>query len=308
MIRIAEGHEMKLKQDDVKIKGHSIEARVYAEDPARGFLPSPNILTRYVEPKMPGIRIDTSMKEGEVITMHYDPMISKLIATDSNREGAVAKLKTAIDRYVIRGPENNLTFCRDLCDKPHFVDGSYTTAFLPTEYPTGAFTNPEIPQEAKLMLAGVAHALYLNDIQTSGKELGGPKYARIGDQFFALVTDSASKTFVGQMAATGEIVDGSIMLPFNMDQVDMDPLDPIITFSINDGPIYMQLLARTNQGYKVRYQGSEVNVDILSAYGVECAQHEMPPHAVKVSPEVASPMTGRVKDVLVKVGDKVNLG
>jgi acetyl/propionyl-CoA carboxylase alpha subunit len=180
------------------------------------------------------------MREGEVITMHYDPMISKLIATDSTREGAITKLKTAIDTYVVRGPENNLTFCRDLCDKPHFVDGSYTTAFLPTEYPSGAFTNPEVPREGKMMLAGVGHALYLNDMRTQGKQLSAPKYARIGDEFFALVTDASADqkgTFVGQMTAKGEIVDN--VLQFKIEQVDLDPLDPIITFNVDGGQIYM---------------------------------------------------------------------
>lgn len=83
---------------------------------------------------MENTRIDTCMVEGEVISMHYDPMISKLITHGKDRPEALRRLEVALDTYVIRGPENNLTFCRDVLAKKPFFDGTYNTGFLADEY------------------------------------------------------------------------------------------------------------------------------------------------------------------------------
>ena len=110
-ILISAGHEMKMRQDDVKINGHSVEYRVYAEDPSRKFLPSIGFLTKYKEPEPhKDIRIDTGVQEGSEISMFYDPMISKLITWAPDLKGAMDLLDKAIDSYVVQGVAHNLGF------------------------------------------------------------------------------------------------------------------------------------------------------------------------------------------------------
>jgi propionyl-CoA carboxylase alpha chain len=112
---IAAGYSLPFKQEDVKINGHSIEYRVYAEDPSRKFLPSIGFLQKYKEPTPhPQIRIDTGVHEGSEISMYYDPMISKLITWGKNRKEALDLLAKAMDEYVIRGVTHNIGFGRSI--------------------------------------------------------------------------------------------------------------------------------------------------------------------------------------------------
>ena len=311
MIKIAEGREMDLKQDQVNIKGHAIEARIYAEDPARGFLPSPNCLVQYQEPKMDNIRIDTAMVEGEVISMHYDPMISKLITRGEDRAEALGVMGAALDNYVIRGPENNVTFCRDVLMKKPFSEGWYNTGFLEAEY-GGVFTPTELEEEQKLLLAGVGHALHMRDLMSNqDKSQKYPRYAKIGNEFFTMVKsikEGKEETFIGRIDESSGEVKGKL-LPFSFDLVEFNQTTPIIRFQIPHGQtIALQYLERTNRGYKIRFMGNELDVDVLSPYAVEAVKYEPPPVDTAMVREVLSPMTGRVKEIGVKIGDKIGIG
>src|SRR5690606_18979187 len=94
-IRIARGEKLRFKQDDLAIKGHSIELRVYAEDPANDFLPSIGKLNRYTRPAMPGVRVDDGYEEGMTIPVYYDPLLAKLVVHGDDRTDAIAKMKEA---------------------------------------------------------------------------------------------------------------------------------------------------------------------------------------------------------------------
>jgi propionyl-CoA carboxylase alpha chain len=284
-----------------------MEARVYAEDPHRGFLPSPNILTRYQEPALPGVRIDTAMVEGEVITMNYDPMISKLIATETDRTKCINLLGDAIDKYVIRGPADNLTFCRDLLEKEKFVDGSYDTGFLEVEYPGGTFVPKAIGNEASLLLAGVAHALHVQENSVAGTTTPFPKFVRLNNEFFGILTDEKTgATSIAKIDESGKVL-GKV-LPFDFDNVELRQDTPLISVRVGSDDFTLQYLDKTHQGYKIRFQGSEVNMALVSSFGLDAVKHEMPPKDASMATEVISPMTGRVKEVLIRVGDTVSLG
>ena len=133
MILIGAGYPLTFKQEDVKINGHSVEYRVYAEDPARKFLPSIGFLKKYKEPAPhKDIRIDTGVQEGSEISMYYDPLISKLVTWGKDRKSAMDLISKAMDEYVIRGVVNNLGFGQSIVRNPSFAEGDYTTAFIPT--------------------------------------------------------------------------------------------------------------------------------------------------------------------------------
>ena len=137
-ILISAGHQLGMKQEDVKINGHSMEYRVYAEDPSRKFLPSIGFLTKYQEPDAhENIRIDTGVQEGSEISMYYDPMISKLITWGEDRKSSLELLDHAFDQYVVQGVAHNLGFGKSIIHNESFAAGDYSTAFIPDFYPDG---------------------------------------------------------------------------------------------------------------------------------------------------------------------------
>ncbi len=129
-IRIAQGERLPLRQEDVQLRGHAIECRVYAEDPDNGFFPSPGKITRLLQPGGPGIREDCGIYEGWVVPLDYDPMLSKLIAYAPTREQAIARLLRALDEYVIGGIRSNLGLFRRILSDEGFRTGRIDTGYL----------------------------------------------------------------------------------------------------------------------------------------------------------------------------------
>ncbi|MGE0716972.1 MAG: acetyl/propionyl/methylcrotonyl-CoA carboxylase subunit alpha, partial [Alphaproteobacteria bacterium] len=127
MIRVAAGEKLRIRQDDLRLMGWAVEARVYAEDPLRNFLPSIGRVTRYRPPAGEGVRVDTGIFEGAEISMHYDPMIAKLVAHGPDRATAVARLAAALDAYEIRGVLHNVAFLSAVVGRRRFAEGRLTT-------------------------------------------------------------------------------------------------------------------------------------------------------------------------------------
>ena len=200
MLHVAAGHKLRLAQHEVQRRGWAIEARVYAEDPLRGFLPSVGALSTYqlpvqeevraavefeelqaagvapdtkakgvepgnwVETEMAAedaegvVRVDTGVLEGGEISIHYDPMISKLIAHGRDREHARALMRAALDRYQISGVRHNLNFLRTLMTHRRFAAGDLTTAFIPEEFPDG-YTGHQLSLSEREDLMAAAAAI-----------------------------------------------------------------------------------------------------------------------------------------------------
>ena len=130
MIYIAEGKELTIKQEDLVILGHSIESRVYAEDPYNNFLPDIGTLHTYERPQGAGVRVDDGYDEGMEIPIFYDPMISKLISYGKDREEAIQRMSRAIEEYHISGVETTLSFCQFVMKHPSFISGDFNTNFV----------------------------------------------------------------------------------------------------------------------------------------------------------------------------------
>ncbi|MEC7243135.1 MAG: ATP-grasp domain-containing protein, partial [Pseudomonadota bacterium] len=170
MIRIAAGEALSLKQADIRPKGWSIEARLYAEDSARGFLPSTGQLLRYSEPQGKGIRADSGVCEGGMISMFYDPMIAKLIASAPTRAEAIDSLRLALDHYQIAGVATNRQFLSAILDDADFRAGNITTGFIAEKY--GDAFAPFVPAaeaaEKLMALAAAFHARAQTRLQEEG--------------------------------------------------------------------------------------------------------------------------------------------
>ena len=162
-IRVAEGEKLPFKQGDLKILGHAVEVRVYAEDPANNFLPDIGTLTTYRPPQGPGIRVDDGFEEGMEIPIHYDPMIAKLITHGATREEAIDRMARAIDDYAISGVETTLPFCRFVMGHPAFRSGKYDTHFIRDHFTPDVLEGKD-PEERKAAVLVAAHLMQFRQV------------------------------------------------------------------------------------------------------------------------------------------------
>lgn len=164
-IRIAEGEKMPFKQEDLRINGHAIEVRVYAEDPANNFLPDIGKLSTYRRPQGHGIRVDDGFEEGMSIPFYYDPMIAKMICHAENREAAIEKMIRAIDEYTITGVATTLGFCQFVMHHEAFRSGHFDTRFV-EQYFKPEVLQPETKDTVMDSLAALL-AVHVFDQSTS---------------------------------------------------------------------------------------------------------------------------------------------
>jgi propionyl-CoA carboxylase alpha chain len=173
MIRVAAGETLGFGQDGVTFSGWSVESRVYAEDPYRGFLPSTGRLVRYrPPPSKDGIRIDDGVAEGGEVSMFYDPMIAKLITRGDTREAAIDRQIEALDSFLIEGIGHNVDFLSALMQHPRFRSGEITTGFIAEEYPegfTGAAASAELIGDLAIIAALAANETDARAYRISGQ-------------------------------------------------------------------------------------------------------------------------------------------
>jgi acetyl-CoA carboxylase, biotin carboxylase subunit len=155
-ISIASGRSLSITQGDVAIRGHAVECRIYAEDGDNDFLPSTGTIRRMISPGGPGIRIDSGYREGDAVTIHYDPLISKVISWGRTRNEALMRMIRALNEYTIQGVRTNINACLDILRHPSFVEGTYTTRLIAELYST---TDEKSYNEFEAAAAAVAAAI-----------------------------------------------------------------------------------------------------------------------------------------------------
>ena len=160
-IKVARGEVLSIKQEDLKINGHAIELRVYAEDSLNDFLPSVGKLETYIIPKGENIRLDDGFEEGMEIPIYYDPMISKLVTYGQNRIAAIQKMIEAIEQYKVEGVETTLPFGKFVCENKAFRDGNFDTHFVKNYYSADKLKS-KFDKEAEIA-AILGLKLYLED-------------------------------------------------------------------------------------------------------------------------------------------------
>ncbi|MGK9166428.1 acetyl/propionyl/methylcrotonyl-CoA carboxylase subunit alpha [Inquilinus limosus] len=296
MIRIAAGEPLPFRQEDVRLQGWAIEARVYAEDPLRGFLPSIGRLTRYRAPEEgPGVRVDTGVEEGGEISMHYDPMIAKLIGIGADRTAAIASIRSALDGFVIRGVNHNIPFLAALMHHPRFVEGRLTTRFIAEEFPDG-FHGTAPAGEAADRVAAVGAALLHR------QALRG---AAAGPRDWVLRAGRQNRPVTVEEAADGWNVtlDGR---PFAI-QDRWRPGEMLFDGTV-DGDRLVAQVDRRPVGLRLTHAGGEADLVLLTPRAAALA--ELMP--VKAPPDMSrfllSPMPGLLVSVAVAPGEPVRAG
>jgi 3-methylcrotonyl-CoA carboxylase alpha subunit len=177
-LRIAAGEPLGLKQETITPRGHAIEVRLYAEDPANGYLPSTGEVLVFEPPRAPGVRVDTGITAGSEVSVHYDPMLAKLIVSAENRPAALDRLRCALESFAVLGVATNIRLLRAIADDADFQAGKATTAFLET-HDMSAATHPLTPPTEVLVAAALWETLEAPQKITSGGKPFNP-WARGG--------------------------------------------------------------------------------------------------------------------------------
>ena len=302
MLRIAAGEELTLTQQDVGIRGWALESRVYAEDPYRGFLPSSGRVLRFRPPDdAKGVRVDTGICEGGEVSLHYDPMIAKLVTHGSDREQAAQTMLRALDRFEIRGIQSNIPFLAALVQHPRFLAGDTTTGFIEEEFPEG-FAGNALSQSVIyriVALIAVVHEHW---------HLRENAYARVPkmqptDRVVQIDADQYPVSVVADEDSWRAIVRGeTVSIGFSG-----NPLGSVIDFCA-DGIEVTAQLSRTGARYEVFHNGAGVEALVLEPYSA-ALYHLMPKKAAPdLSHLTLSPMPGLLVSVAVTEGAEVKAG
>lgn len=175
-ISVAFGNNLSFKQNELKINGHALECRIYAEDPSNNFLPSTGQILHYVSPSGPGVRVDSGFDNGSHITVHYDPLISKLVCWADNRNYAIERMLRALSEYVIGGLITNISFLKIIIDHPSFRKGEFDINFLNNEFMSSLQklienkNNKEIERVSAIFAAILKSKSSFNNLQAKEKD------------------------------------------------------------------------------------------------------------------------------------------
>ncbi|MEZ5705459.1 MAG: acetyl/propionyl/methylcrotonyl-CoA carboxylase subunit alpha [Burkholderiaceae bacterium] len=327
MIRVAAGEKLPLTQADVKRDGWAIECRINAEDPFRNFLPSTGRLVRFAPPEqtmfqadttaLHGVRVDTGVVDGGEIPMYYDSMIAKLIVHGKDRNDAIAKMREALNGFVIRGISSNIPFQAALLAHPKFVSGQFNTGFIAENYAHG-FQAEDVPHEDPNFLVALAAFVRRKSRERAAGISGQlPGYGvKVGHDFGVITLDAKGKHAysqvhvieeVGQIGVATVSVEGkryAISSPSRLNDV-------CITGTCNGQPFTAQVergTPRNPLALVVQNNGTRVETMVVSPRMAEL--HKLMPF--KAPPDmsrfVLSPMPGLLADVSVQVGQKVQAG
>ena len=306
MIRIAAGEKLSIQQKDVKLQGWALEARIYAEDPFRNFLPSTGRLVHYQPPaENDHVRVDSGFEEGSEISMYYDPMIAKLITYGENREQAIERMADALDAYYIRGVSHNISFLNALIAHPRFKEGRLTTNFIAEEYPDG-FQPSHVPQNDPILpvaIAAIVHRIRLaRDGQISGQTHRFERIAR--DDWVVIANRVHYPVNVVAVAHGFEVRHEDSVYRIT---TDWQLGNPIVEAEVNNVPVALQL-DRAGAGYRLYHRGAQIDVKVLSPHAAALTAHMIEREPPDLSKLLLSPMPGLLVRLSVAAGEEVKAG
>ncbi len=321
MIRVAAGEKLAFTQEQIERKGWAIECRINAEDPLRGFLPSTGRLVAFEPPAqnmhaaMPvpltgGVRVDTGVYEGGEIPMFYDSMICKLIAYGTDRLDAIAKMRDALDAFVIQGISSNIPFQAALLAHPKFVAGDFNTGFIAENYPKG-FTRASVKHDDPNFLLALAVATNRRLLARSAGitgQLPGHEL-EVGEGFVVVQTDAEGRRHetTASVRLNGDVFEVDIAgghYPIRF----KSPLRATALHGEVGGQPFCAQVERLMLAYRVTHHGAQVEVRVLSPRAAELNALMPFKAAPDLSKFLLSPMPGLLVDVAVKAGQAVRVG
>ena len=327
MIRVAAGEKLPIEQKDVQCNGWAIECRINAEDPFRNFLPSTGRLVRFQTPTQTmfqgntadlfGVRVDTGVQDGGEIPMFYDSMIAKLIVHGKDRHEAIAKMREALNGFVIRGISSNIPFQAALLAHPRFVSGDFNTGFIAEQYSKG-FRAEDVPHDDHDFLAALAAFVRRKSRQRAANISGQlPGYdVKVGQDYTVVELGQAGQNryvqvhvdeFVGRSGVAQITINGQTYSIESNSRLN----DIRIEGTVNGKNFTAQIERGTLKNplaLQVQHNGTRIEALVMSPRMAEL--HQLMPY--KAPPDlsrfVLSPMPGLLVDVAVAVGQKVQAG
>jgi len=327
MIRVAAGEKLPIAQKDVQRNGWAIECRINAEDPFRSFLPSTGRLVRFQPPKetmfaadtsqLQGVRVDTGVQDGGEIPMFYDSMIAKLIVHGKDRKEAIAKMREALNGFVIRGISSNIPFQAALLAHPKFVSGDFNTGFIAENYAKG-FQAEDVPHEDPsflLALAAYVNRRMLGRAAGISGQLPGHGVT-VGEEFVVVSLGAAGQntphpvTVGNYQAQTGS---GTVEVGAKRYEIcsNWHLGGARIRGTVNGQPFAAQVergVGRNPLAIRIAHNGTRLDALVLTPRAAQL--HALMPYKAPpdMSRYVLSPMPGLLVDVAVQVGQKVQAG
>jgi propionyl-CoA carboxylase alpha chain len=326
MIRLAAGEKLPFKQADIQRNGWAIECRINAEDPFRNFLPSTGRLVRFQPPaqtmfqsdtaQLQGVRVDTGVQEGGEISMHYDSMIAKLIVHGRDRNEAIAKMREALNGFVIRGISSNIPFQAALLAHPDFVTGNFNTGFIAEHFGKG-FHAEDVPHSDPDFLVALA-AFVRRKSRERAASLSGqlPGYdVKVGQTYTVITLNAQGEHHFDQVEVDDAGGLGTAVIKLNGKNFAIHSNsrlnDIAIEGTVNGQPFTAQVERGSVKNplvLQVQHHGRRIDVLVVSPRMAELYR-KMP---FKAPPDlsrfVLSPMPGLLVDVAVQPGQKVQAG
>ncbi|CAG0929167.1 MAG: Acetyl-/propionyl-coenzyme A carboxylase alpha chain [Rhodocyclaceae bacterium] len=306
MIRVAAGEKLPFAQKDVRLDGWAMECRINAEDPFRNFLPSTGRLIRYLPPaENDGVRVDTGVYEGGEISMYYDSMIAKLIVHAASRDQAIARMRDALNAFVIRGVSSNIAFQSALMQHPRFQSGKFNTGFIAEEFPKGFSAESLVHEDPLLMAAAAAFARrrYIDRaVRTSGQLRGHER--KVGNAWTVLM---GGKKYDLTLTPTG----GGYTVTHDGQSCELRSTwrlgEPIFRGTWNSEPVCLQL-ERLGLRYRVTHWGTQADMMVMTGRAAELLGLMPEKPKPDLSKFLLSPMPGLLTDMPLKAGQEVKAG
>ena len=306
MIRVAAGEPLRFRQEQVQLSGWAIEARVYAEDPTRNFLPSIGRLVRYVPPAGEGIRLDTGVFEGAEISIHYDPLIAKLIASGAERHTAIDRLCGALDEFHVAGVQHNIPFLAAVAAKPRFRAGALSTSFIAQEFP-GGFTPPSgfvEPDRLILLAAALAH----RRVREREAAIDGKLAGRLPE-----IAERCTVLLAGKQHSVAVRPDGSayrveIGGESALAATDWQPGEVLLRARLEQRVVTVQVERLPGSAFRLVHGGVIRRAQVLSPRAAELLALMPAKKAADTSRLLLSPMPGLLSSLAVTQGQEVKAG
>jgi len=307
-INIASGDSLPLTQDEVTLTGHAIEARLYAEDPANEFLPQTGEVLCWKLPEGVDVRVDHGVREGQVISPHYDPMVAKVIVHGENRAQAIRKLYAAMKQVVLLGVNSNQQFLANLCLNPVFKEGGATTAFIQDHFSNDCSMVQTPPDNEQLLLAGIL--FFLRSGQQLGNTIG---WSSSNDTASTLKLAWGDNNYQVQISRLREEspIDGFQVKLFSKKEKTWESLgdETVAVAEITGDELVYEFQSVQKRIY---YAVSDNRVYLRSGNGNLVFNNvtNEPPNVAggAGSGKVTAPMDGAIVEVMVKEGDVVEVG
>ena len=306
MIRVAAGEKLPLTQEEVQLNGWSVEARVYAEDPFRNFMPSTGRLSRYLPPReSETVRVDTGIREGSEVSMFYDPMIAKLVTCGDDRAQAIDTMCDALDRYFIRGVSHNISFLNAIVAHPRFRAGQLSTNFIAEEYPDGFYASdvPRDDPDLAVAMAAAVHRRHLDRaVQLSGQL---PNRSRkMGSDWVVIVDRAHHPVSVSQIDGGYEVVAAEKTYRII---TDWELGNPLVQAEVNGTALCFQI-DDLGPAYRLFHRGAQTDAMVVTRATAALEERMLAKEPPDLSKFLLSPMPGLLVTLRVKEGDEVKAG